>query len=229
MQWIDNIFVIFGVIVGWGLSQLGEYFKDRRGDKKKLKKLLFNLLELRYLLYKEFNLPLAFNEAMVLIRKKIEETSGKTLPDDDFSLTESIIRDMIKSHFDDSDKIRSLEEDINNILIDLSEIDPVFAYELNGQYNIKERLNKVGTLRSSYNEFLKKAPKDIIDSFFETPQLSDNLIKSLDEFLFKLANKISHKTRKQVMEKVDIQNKMFDDVEEFSDNFIEKIKSNVDI
>lgn len=48
MEWIKTILPLIGVALGWLRSERGKIFADKRQDKRKLKKLLFFLLELRY-------------------------------------------------------------------------------------------------------------------------------------------------------------------------------------
>lgn len=56
MTWIDKILPILTLILGFSLSEFGKYFTDRKNDRKKFKNLLFNLLELRWLLRQEITL-----------------------------------------------------------------------------------------------------------------------------------------------------------------------------
>ncbi|HNP07153.1 MAG TPA: hypothetical protein PKN99_05985, partial [Cyclobacteriaceae bacterium] len=48
LEIIKYLLPVFGVVVGWMLSQLGEKNKAIREDKRRLKKTLYYLLEIRY-------------------------------------------------------------------------------------------------------------------------------------------------------------------------------------
>lgn len=229
MEWINNIFILIGVALGWGFSQVGEYFKDKKDDKKKLKKLLFNLLEIRYLLCAELGQNKMLDKSTFLIKKRFKDIIGEDLPDDDMELRK-VTRDIFKTQYDNSDKIILLGNNIDNILIDLSEVDPVFAYELSGQYNVKERLAKTENIMRSIEEEIGYIPKEL-ESVLKSSELSNDFIEPLDQFILQLAKRISNKINKQVVEKIEIQNSIIngdnDEVEKFVDDFIDKIKLSI--
>jgi len=66
MNWTEKLLPIITLILGWGLAQYGKFWIDKKIDRRKIKKLLFNLLELRWLLKKELDLN---NDIIFFINK----------------------------------------------------------------------------------------------------------------------------------------------------------------
>lgn len=223
MEWINSLVALIGVVLGWLFSQYSEYFKDKKADKRKLRKLLFYLLELRYLLYKELNFEIALQNTIIILKKKTEELIGE-ISSDEF-LEKSVI-DMLKQNLNASEEIVLIENNIDNIIRDLSEIDPVFAYELSGRYKIKERILKYGNYIKSYDHYFENAPSEIKD-FVQQPFSNSELLQELDIFLIKIGKRISKKTGKDVEDKLAMQYEMFSNstIEEFVEEFLNQLKT----
>lgn len=71
MEWIKTILPLIGVALGWLLSERGKIFADKRQDKRKLKKLLFFLLELRNHFARELSNELDLDKYINILKSKM--------------------------------------------------------------------------------------------------------------------------------------------------------------
>lgn len=222
MEIISSIIGVIGVALGWTLSQFGDYFNERKADRKKLKRLLFYLLELRYQLQRDLNLEVHLKECFNSVRNKLQEITGEPMSEDSM---ESILIQQIKSQYDQSSNILSLENEIDNIIAELSEIYPVFAYELKGKYNIKNRFT---IAKENLEPIIVEAPIELKNVVADTLSIK-NLIAELDEYIKEIAKKISKKTKKDVIQKIKNQD-YFDigSINEFADEFFVKLNSEIE-
>lgn len=111
-----------------------------------------------------------------------------------------------------------LAENIDKILIEFAEIDPILAYELSGQHNIKARLNKANDYFSEVQSTVEEIPFDIKE--WINPKLTKELLEDLDESIEKIAGQIDKQTLKNSNEK--IENTTFEDDEKEMETFIDE-------
>ena len=83
---------------------------------------------------------------------------------------------------------------------DLAKIFPILVYELSGQHNIKDRLNRVEKYFEEAQEYTKEMPFDIAS--WIQPKMTTDLLKDIDESIYSIAKKISGKTKKEVLDKI---------------------------
>jgi hypothetical protein len=230
MDWIEKLFPVITLLLGWGLSQFGKLWADKKNDKKKLKKLLFNLLELRWLLKREFDFNKDITHYIERLKSKLtdifgeEATQGIEEATQGIELAKPILTEIIKDKMVDTNRIKEIESNIDFTIIELAEIYPVFAYELSGQFKIKERLASVEHYFNQVAELLNDMPSELTD--WVQPKLSDDLLKEIDGYVIEIAEKINRKTKSKVAEKLKFKGNV--DNEEFDlyiDEYIEKIKT----
>lgn len=198
MNIIEKLAPFIGVILGFALGQFGEFFKDRKERKKTLKKLLFNLLELYNVLDQELNFESSINEFWDKFMSKIPEEGRKeakaVLPQ-----LIDVIRENFESTFIDNEKSSYLEDNIDSIISDLSEVYPLFAYELSGQYKIKDRLKRS---EDYFNRFAQLSG-DTVDigevKEWLTPKITEKLIERLRTNILEIAKSISRGTYEELL------------------------------
>jgi hypothetical protein len=127
MDWIDILFPVFTLILGWGLSQFGKFWADRKNDRRRLKKLLFNLLELRWLVKREVDLNKNIRILFDRFNEKLIEDFGEEAAQDT-GLIQSFVAEILNDKILDSARIKNIESNIDNIVNELAEIYPIFAY-----------------------------------------------------------------------------------------------------
>ena len=222
MEWIKSILPLIGVGLGWLLSERGKIFADKRQDKRKLKKLLFFLLELRYHFAKELSIELDLDKSIGIMKIKIVEKMGNDKNDPDLDLLVSTLKpffeQMISKIKTQDDKFDYLAENIDKILLELAEIYPILAYELSGQHNIKERLNKANNYFSEVQSAIGEIPFDMKE--WINPKLTKDLLEDLDDSIAKIANQIDKQILKTSNEKIKMMK--FENDEKEMDTFIEE-------
>jgi hypothetical protein len=216
---------IFAILLGWGLAEYGKIIVDKRSDKKKLNTLLFYLLELRYHLKREFSFETDFVKYISNLEVRLTKEFG---PEVKIGIEQAkpLFAAMKQKHFSEDTQVEMLEKNIDNVIIDLAEILPVFAYELSGQHRIKERLEKAELLFSEADEYLSQLPFDI-KSWFE-PKVTEQLIKDLDDNIIRIANKLENRTYNEVRRKLKHQTAVDNsDVNDLINDYIDQIKKSI--
>lgn len=204
MEWIKSLLPLLGVFLGWGLAESGKIFTDKRQDKRKLKKLLFYLLELRFHFSKELSIEIDIQDFMDQFKLKFINKFGISDHVEEsnleFDLANPLIKELISKSKGKDNKIDFLTSNIDDILNDLSEILPILAYELSGQHNIKERLSKLDNYLDEIVENSTKMPFDMKD--WIQPKLTTDLLKEIDESIEKIAQRIDKKTKREALKKI---------------------------
>lgn len=135
------IFSAVGIIFGWTLNQLGQWFRTRQEDKKNLKIVLFNLLE-TYFIFIRSDLDKYIQKVTDKVHSKIpadEQTEDiKILIQTLYSgiLTNYLKPDLLK-------EIKVVQENYQTSIKTLATIDPLTAYYLSGRTNILETFDTI--------------------------------------------------------------------------------------
>ncbi len=230
MEWIKIILPLIGVALGWLLAESGKIFTDKRQDKRKLKKLLFFLLELRHHFAKELSIEIGLDKYLETMKSKLATKLGVDKNDSEFNLGidawKPILQQLLIKTMKQNNKFEYLSENIDKIFIDLAEIFPILAYDLNGQHNIKERLNRVDNYFNEIKSMTDEIPFDLKQ--WINPKLTKELLKDLDESIEKIAKQIDKKTL--TLSKDKILKMTFDDDDKeldiFIDEYLEKVTEN---
>ncbi|GAB5418851.1 MAG: hypothetical protein Crog4KO_01680 [Crocinitomicaceae bacterium] len=141
--YIGFLFSIIGIVSGWGLNQLSQWFRVRKDDKRKVKRVLFNLLE-TYFLFQRSDTDKYFNYYKETVLSKVpggfqSEVKAQLESAIDLNLVPNLVTPEL---IEESKTVRvSYEESVNS----LSEIDPILAYYLSGRTNVLERFEKLGS------------------------------------------------------------------------------------
>ncbi|HED38741.1 MAG TPA: hypothetical protein ENI76_10945 [Ignavibacteria bacterium] len=225
MNWIDKLFPVITLILGWGISEFGKFSTERKNNRKKFKKLLFNLLELRWLLKREMELNNDITIYIERLKQKLSAEFGENAFEDaEMNMIKPMITEILKNKIVQPNKIKEIETNIDFTISELAEIYPIFAYELSGRYKIKERLENAENYFNEISEFIQEMPKEITE--WIQPKLSNELFNEFDKYIIEIAKKISRKTKRNIEEKLSFNNENdTDEMDEFIDEYIEKIKT----
>jgi hypothetical protein len=223
------ILPLIGVCLGWVLNEYGNYKKDNKNDKRKLNTLLFNLLEIRYqvsrILNLEKELKLYTERLKIKVKQELNIDITNTGVDIDDALIKSTKDFFFNQHFNDN-RIENLTKEVDEIIKNLSEIDPVLAYKLSGQYDLKNNLKSSAPIIINFLE-KKGEDKNSISEFnnFINPFFERRILDDFDKILFEISKRVSRKTKKQVIEIVNRQNsKPQEEIDSFIDDFISKLQ-----
>lgn len=196
MKWITVVLPIFTLLIGFVLAQFGDLFKERKEKKRKFKKLLFNLLSLHNIIKKDFN-------SLTFVEEYVPEVISKLRPED----RECAIRDLdilmpklklaFKNSFVEAEKVERLEKSIDSIIEDISEIYPIFAYELSEEYKIKDKLKSfeayIESMRNQTNEEIPIELKNWLNS-----QITESIIEKMEYYIQSSAVSINKDTLRGV-------------------------------
>jgi len=135
------IFSAIGIILGWSLNQLGQWFRSRQEDKKNLKIVLFNLLE-TYFIFIRSDLDKYIQKITNKVHSKIpggEQTEEvKILMQ---SLYSEILTNFMKPVL--LKEIKVVQENYQTSIKTLATIDPLTAYYLSGRTDIIETFDTI--------------------------------------------------------------------------------------
>ena len=189
MEWIKIILPLLGVLVGWFLSERGKKTADSRQDKRKLKQLLFFLLDLRYHFAKEHSKELEMDRFVNKLKSKLVDkfdidNQEQILSSENFK---SILDPFLNKISSTEENFEYLSKNIDRILFELAEVFPLLAYELNGQHNIKERLNKANDYFGEMEKIVGDMPLEIKN--WINPKITKGLLSGLDESIENITNK----------------------------------------
>ncbi|MGY5351135.1 hypothetical protein ACXGQW_00940 [Wenyingzhuangia sp. IMCC45533] len=231
MNWIDKIFPILTLFFGWGLSEYGKYNLEQKNDRKKLKKVIYNLLELRWLLKKDIELEkeiLKYFEYFIIKYSKEIGEIDKADSEIVFKKIMPVISENLKNKTDNNLKYGKVEINMDKTIEELSEIDPIFAYKLEGKHQVRKKLNQT-------ENYINDIEKSLINEFSESdltinnwikPRLETELIKQLEISILDIAKRINKKTKLEIV-KLFKEKKIEENIElnDLIDEFIQKIKN----
>jgi hypothetical protein len=226
MEWLKIVAPLIGVAIGWALSEYGKVWADQKQDKKKIKKLIFFLMELRFQIVKSL---VDENEIFKYLQSARETMQKDFGPEATFDIKQlgSMLKTQIKDFSEKEFEVEYLEKNIDQAVLELSEVYPIFAYELNGQYKIKDRLNRLDKYLEDVEEWVRQMPFDFKD--WVQPKITKDLIIDIDLNLRKLAKKIDRTTVKNVNEKIIKQDQTSEssDIKIFLNDFFLEIQKNI--
>jgi len=226
MDWINGIIAIVGVGVGWGLTELSNYIGTKRTDKRKLKRLLFFLLELRYYVSKEISFTKSIEKYVTHAMTKLSELIGETL-EYEVEMFKPLFEHLLKTADTDNQKYTYLENNIDDVIVELAEVLPLLAYNLNGRHNIKSRLKKSERYIAQLEETIADSEVDFDFRSFIEPLLEDELLKDIDNSIEIIAGLISRKTYRSTIDALeDMEEPYASDVDYYMTEYVDYIRKN---
>lgn len=163
---------LFSVAFGWFLNEVGQWLRTRQDDKKIKKKILYNLLEINFIIRKldiSNMLKLTTERILLWIPKHEQTDEVKQYLNQFYS---QIINNIIQDYV--SNNLEGIEEKYINAVDSLASIDPIRAYRLQGKTKIFEAF-------ALFDVYCKKVgiqfPSEI-DQMQDTIENTMNFIKS---------------------------------------------------
>lgn len=149
------IAALLSVAFGWFLNELGQWFRTRKEDRKIKKQVLFYLLETHF----TFN-KLDTSEITNLLSQKVLERIPKNEQTDEAKqfinqLYAGIIGGFVEDNVAES--LEEIEEHYTKSINELSKLDPITAYRLNGKNKI---FNVFDLLHAYYDEVKETFPNE---------------------------------------------------------------------
>jgi len=190
-------FSISGIVFGWTLNQLGQWFRGRQEDKKNLKFVLFNLLETYFILIKS-DLDKFIKKVADKVHSKIpREQQTEEVKIFLQTLYSSVLTNYMKSDLQKDLKV--VQESYQNSIKTLATVDPLTAYYLSGKSNVLELFDSIQGLFDSFKEQypedhseVKKGAEQAIDII--KPEVFQSALSDLEKDIRTVAWKISFLT-----------------------------------
>jgi hypothetical protein len=188
------IFSAIGIVFGWTLNQLGQWFRGRQEDKKNLKFVLFNLLETYFIFVRsdleKFAKKIA-DKVHAKIPKEQQTEEGRKFMQ---TLYSSVLMNYLKPDLKKDLKI--VQENYYNSIKTLATIDPLTAYYLSGKSNILELFDTIQGLFDSVKEQYPAEHSEIEKSTQQAmeiikPDLFHSTLSDLEKDIRTVAWKIS--------------------------------------
>ncbi|MFN8865515.1 MAG: hypothetical protein ACK5W1_14460 [Flavobacteriales bacterium] len=227
MDWIKTLLPLVGVALGWLLSESGKILTDRRKDRRKLNKTLYFLLELRYQFTQELMLGSELDRLQEVLKTKLAEKLGLLEDDPElahiFQLVFPVMKNELSGQLERNSRYEYLSENIDAMMIELSEVFPILTFELTGQHKLRERLENASSYFRKMQEQIKQAPFDLGEWF--SPELTNDLLEDLDDSILQVASLVGRSMLKKARLKVERMSSSFDeeDVDARLDQFLEKV------
>jgi hypothetical protein len=216
-KWIEGLKYIgplIGVCVGWLLTRKSDKDKLLREDKKSLKMTLRLLLDLRH----EINLTRRDEDFINIYIETAKTKFGEIEGLDPEQI--KILVDLLGKMIDEAGLTMAKKaskytrENFERVIDNLSEIDPILAYQLNGKQNIQEFFEEWEAIsKKSLEEWVteKDEIKNMIQHF--KPKLLEEAVRELDVVLIEIAAQINKTTllkTKEIITKRDIHEKQIE-------------------
>ncbi len=149
------IAALLSVAFGWFLNELGQWFRTLKEDRKIKKQVLFYLLETHFTFSK-----LDTTEITNLLTTKVLERIPKNEQTDEAKqfinqLYNGIIGEFVEENV--ADALEETEEHYTKSISELSKLDPITAYRLNGKNKIFQVFD---LLHDYYDEVKEKFPNE---------------------------------------------------------------------
>jgi hypothetical protein len=188
------IFSAIGIVFGWTLNQLGQWFRTRQEDKKNLKIVLFYLLETNFVFIRS-DFDKYIKKFMSKVYSKIplnehtEEVKTLIQTIHSFIITNYLKPDLLK-------EIKIVQENYQNSIKTLAAIDPLAAYYLSGRTNILETFDTIEKLFVNIEELFPNEQNEIKIGASQVfaiikPDLFKTSLDDLEKDIRKIAWKIN--------------------------------------
>lgn len=170
---------LVGVTLGWFLNEMSFWFRSKREDKKKIKEVLYNLIETYHTLYTGNPEPL-----IEMFSKKIAEKFSIQKEEDKTAL-KTILKPVIEEYLKQLlpiEKLKEIKERYEKAVNSLASTEPLLAYHISGRPDIFEFID-------NYESYTISLAKKHFGDFSDTNNI-DNSQKHLTGIKNVLINKI---------------------------------------
>lgn len=197
-----TILPLVGVLLGWGLTQLTNYFNVYLSDRRVLKETLYFLLEMHQQISTVKSIE---GGAESYLRTLNTSIPNFTSSQEDYDQALQVIRKMMADFHNPriETELQDLNENYDKCLLKLATVDPISAYRLKGRNKIVSYLNQWNNYADETimaNPMVSADPKatqfsEALKPKIETSLISESL-QDLREIIQAITKKIGGKTKK---------------------------------
>lgn len=181
-QLVPLLGVILGIVVGWLLNQLSQWYKVEKEDNRIRKEVLFYLLEFRHLLSQ-----LNITEVLNAVYSKLENKIPKELQSNEYktlmnNTIKPLMLTLIKKQI--NDQLSEIKSEFRKAVSKLATVDPMQAYRLSNQDQVFQHGNIITEMfektTTENNDYAKKIIEYINTGvFIQSEEVLDELIENL--------------------------------------------------
>lgn len=203
MEFLVSLLPLLGVAMGWGFTQLTNYFNIRHSDKRILKETLYFLLEL---LYNISNLK----SPNVIVDSIINNSQNPNNEpqQEPHQILPNALKNTIRAFTfpRTANKLLELKVSYENCLIKLSAVDPISAYRLKGMNETIEFLTQIENFPQKLindGNSISKEELDQVSTVFQNvlePTIVDKQMDVLFEVIELISKKLGRKFHNQLNE-----------------------------
>jgi hypothetical protein len=194
MTFIPIIGALITGLLGWLIARLNIRSDEKKQERKRLRRLLYNMLELKSWVDKVISAEMFTDsyadKMLVAIGVRYPEKQQEELVE-----MKDILSPLLKKMILDQPQNPWLEQNINEIIREFSEIDPFFAYDLTGKYQLNEMLERIKNSVSNLVAEAESAPQaSLFLDHLLRPVMMVELQRDLKIHLPQIAKLIDKKT-----------------------------------
>lgn len=209
-----------GVFIGWILTRKNDSDKIKYSEIRQIKRSLYVLLEIRNQIALAKRMDRYLNILTEKLNLKLNEyTDEKIEPEQFKGLLSQILPSLIGDNFQ-----TNLKAQFDKCIDNLSEIDPVLTFRINGKQNVQDYLNTWENESESY--FQMESVEDVkstIEHF--KPKLVDEIRNDIETIIIDLAALINKKEVERIKEIITEPEEL--EIEIDIDKYVEKMFSGI--
>lgn len=203
-----------GVFIGWLLTRKNDNDKIKYSEKKQIKKSLYVLLEIRNQLAISKRMDKYLSVLVAKINLMLQDYTDEKIEKDQVKgLMEQILPSLVGENFQ-----LDLKEQFVKLIDNLSEIDPILAYRINGKQNIQDYIKSWEDKSKKYFEL--ESVEDIEKSMdFFKPNVINEIKGDIETIIIDIAELINKKEVERIKEIITEPEEleMEQDIEEYLD------------
>lgn len=221
---------LIGVLLGWGLTQLTNYFNIYLSDRRTLKETLYFLLEMQHQISRVKSIEDGADLCLRILNSTIpnfslsQEEYNKALTDIRKTMTD-FHNPIIEA------ELNELNENYDKCLLKLANVDPISAYRLKGKNKILSYFNQWNNFASESiitNSIVSTDPKALQFSEELIPQVETEFIyqthKDLQEIIQFIVKRIGRKTKLDFEKRITLsQSKKRNEDEDRMKKYVEEV------
>ena len=184
-----------GVFIGWLLTRKNDNDKIKYSEKKQIKKSLYVLLEIRNQLAISKRMDKYLSVLVAKINLMLQDYTDEKIEKDQVKgLMEKILPSLVGENFQ-----LDLKEQFVKLIDNLSEIDPILAYRINGKQNIQDYIKSWEDKSKKYFEL--ESVEDIEKSMdFFKPNVINEIKADIEKIIIDIAELINKKEVERIKE-----------------------------
>ncbi|WP_321375626.1 hypothetical protein [uncultured Draconibacterium sp.] len=199
MDLSDNVLLglivsIVGIVIGWMLNQFSQWFRARKEDKKKLKEILYHLLELYNLFHRS-----DVNKFIGIVKEVVLSKIPKSQQSDELMKLMDKVYGNIAEQFVKPEILHKLKiqlENYENSIKSLASVDPVLAYYISSKNNINQTFSELESVYDRLENEYDQHRQDIAtgkEMAFNVlkPSLHEENLKEIEKQITKIAWKVN--------------------------------------